>query len=107
VAFAANINSDVKLLKQGGSIAAYATNENPASIPFWPLVFSNVSIYFLGSDDFSLASKQAAVQDLAEALADGWNGLPIGQIYDLEDISKAHLHIENRKPGRALVKVKQ
>ena len=106
VAFAANIDTDVKLLKQGGSIATYATNQNPASIPFWPLVFSNVSVFFLGSDDFNIEAKQAAATDLAEALADGWDGLAIGEIYKLEDIARAHLHIENRKPGRALIKVK-
>lgn len=106
VDFAANTETDVAILKQGGTIATYATNQNPASIPFWPLVFSNISIHFLGSDDFSEVSKKTAVQDLAEALAEGWQGLPIGEIYDLDDIAQAHLHIENRKAGRALVKVK-
>jgi NADPH2:quinone reductase len=107
VAFAANIETDISILKQGGSIATYATNQNPASIPFWPLAFTNVSVYFLGSDDFTIETKQAAAQDLADALAEGWGGLAIGEIYNLEDIAQAHLHIENRKEGRALVKVKQ
>lgn len=106
VAFAANIETDVEILKQGGTIATYATNESPASIPYWPLVFSNISIHFLGSDDFSDAAKQGAARDLAEALSEGWQGLAIGQIYDLEEIDQAHLHIENRKTGRALVKVR-
>ena len=107
VAFAANIETDVALLKQGGSIATYASNQSPASLPFWPLVFSNISIYFLGSDDFNLASKQAAVHDLAEALAEGWQGLPIGKVYDLEEIAQAHLHIEDRKAGRSIVKIRK
>ena len=102
VAFAANIETDVALLKQGGSIATYATNQHPASIPFWPLVFSNISIYFLGSDDFSKEAKQVAARDLVDLLADGWPGLAIGEIYDLENIAKAHLHIENRKKGQSI-----
>ncbi|MBT8185069.1 MAG: NADPH:quinone reductase [Eudoraea sp.] len=106
VAFTANIETDVALLKQGGSIAAYASDQNLAGIPFWPLVFSNISIHFLGSDDFSDVSKQAAAQDLAKALAEGWPGLEIGEIYDLEAIDLAHLHIENRRAGRALVRVR-
>ncbi|WP_297693616.1 NADPH:quinone reductase [uncultured Eudoraea sp.] len=106
VAFASNIETDVAILKLGGTIATYASDQSPASVPFWPLVFSNISIYFLGSDDFSEASKQAAVEDLAEALAEGWQGLAIGEIYDLVDIDQAHLHIENRKEGRSLVKVR-
>ncbi|WP_420315944.1 NADPH:quinone reductase [Ekhidna sp.] len=105
VAFAANIENNVAILKQGGSIATYATNQNPASIPFWPLVFSNISIFFLGSDDFKNDEKQAAAHDLAEALSEGWTGLPIGEIYPLENIAQAHLHIEGRKKGRALVKI--
>lgn len=106
VAFAANIETDATLLKLGGSIATYATDQNPASIPFWPLVFSNISIHFLGSDDFSEEAKQAAAQDLADALAYGWKGLAIGEIYELGDVAQAHLHIENRKKGRALVRVR-
>ncbi len=106
VAFAANIETDVAVLRQGGSIATYATNQNPASVPFWPLVFSNISIFFLGSDDFSTEAKQAAVEDLAEALSEGWEGLPIGEIYPLEDVAGAHLHIENRKKARALVRIR-
>lgn len=105
VAFAANIETDVALLKQGGSIATYATNQSPASIPFWPMVFANLSVYFLGSDDFATEAKQAAALDLAEALAGGWQGLAIGEIYALDDIAKAHLHVENRKKGRALIKI--
>ena len=66
----------------------------------------NVSVFFLGSDDFSLVAKQAAVQDLTEALSKGWQGLPIGQVYNLHQIAEAHLHVENKLPGRALIKVK-
>ncbi|MEQ9466482.1 MAG: zinc-binding dehydrogenase [Ekhidna sp.] len=106
VAFAANIDANVSILKQGGSIATYATNENPTSIPFWPLVFSNISVFFLGSDDFSSEAKQAAAQDLATALSEGWAGLPIGEVYGLDDIAKAHLHIESRKKGRALLQLR-
>lgn len=106
VAFSANIETDVAILKQGGSIATYATNQNPASIPFWPLVFSNITIYFLGSDDFTITQKREAAKDLAEALGDGWKGLEIGEIYPIEQIAEAHLHVENRKKGRALVNLK-
>lgn len=39
VAFAANIEHDVLLLKQGGSLATYATNDAKPALPFWDLVF--------------------------------------------------------------------
>src|SRR5262244_1745002 len=41
VAFAANIKTDIEVLAQGGSIAAYATNTPIADIPVWQLVFIN------------------------------------------------------------------
>ena len=105
VAFSANIDTDVALLKNGGSIATYATLKNPAEIPYWLMVFSNLSVHFLGSDDFPVAAKSAAAKELAQALADGWPGLHIGQVYSLNEIADAHEHLEQRKPGRALLKV--
>jgi NADPH:quinone reductase len=51
VAFAANIETDLELLNMGGSIASYATNIEKPNIPFWPMVFKNTRLFFLGSDD--------------------------------------------------------
>ena len=60
VAFGANIEGDVELLKMGGSIATYATDSATPKIPFWQMVFKNIGIYFLGSDDFPMEAKIAA-----------------------------------------------
>jgi NADPH2:quinone reductase len=104
VAFAANIANDERMLKLGGSIATYATNDPDAPIPFWPLVFKNVRVLFLGSDDFPLRAKQAAARDLTEATREQWVGLPVGASFALENIAEAHAHIEERKgPGRVVV----
>lgn len=105
VAFAANIDANVAVLKLGGSIATYATNQNPASIPFWELVFKNISVYFLGSDDFTAHSKLNAAKALVSLLDTGWKGLEIGAIYPLDQTAEAHLHVEEHRPGRALVQV--
>jgi hypothetical protein len=51
-AFDANIAADTELLAVGGSIAAYATGEPRPAVPFWELLFKNVRVFFLGSDDF-------------------------------------------------------
>ncbi len=64
VAFAANIEADQALLCLGGSIATYASNADRPAIPFWPLVFNNIRLYFLGSDDFPIEAKVAATQDI-------------------------------------------
>lgn len=106
VAFAANIATDERMLKLGGSIATYASNAPEATIPFWPLVFKNVRVLFLGSDDFPLDAKRAAAQDLNAAIEQGWVGLPIGARFALDDIADAHAFIEERRgPGRVVITV--
>ncbi len=104
VAFAANIASDERMLNLGGSIATYASNAPDATIPFWPLVFKNVRVFFLGSDDFPLDAKRQAARDLNDAIQKGWVGLPVGARFALEDIAEAHAFIEERKgSGRVVV----
>jgi len=96
VAFHANVMVDEQVLRQGGSIATYATGDANPVIPFWPLVFKNVSLFFLGSDDFTLSRKQQAASDLSSLLASGWAGYPIGKQYPLAEIARAHEAVERR-----------
>lgn len=103
VAFAANVSLDEALLSPGGSIATYATNDPRAEIPYWPLVFKNVRIDFLGSDDFPGQAKADAAGDLNEALAGGWPGFVIDEQFALEAIADAHEWIEERKGAGRVV----
>jgi NADPH2:quinone reductase len=104
VAFAANIERDVELLKMGGSIAAYATNAATPTIPFWQMVFKNIRLFFLGSDDFTPEVKEAAARDLNAALAAGWSGFAIGERIPLSEIVLAHELAEHpQHPGRVVV----
>ena len=106
VAFAANIDNDQALLRQGGSIAAYASNTDRPQIPFWPLVFNNISLHFLGSDDFTPADKQAAARDLNAALVAGWPGFTIAERVPLGDIVRAHELMDHpTAPGRIVVTI--
>src|SRR5262249_9618545 len=79
VAFAANVAVDADVLAAGGSIATYATTGPTPTNPFWPLLFKNSRIFFLGSDDFPHDEKVAAARAINQALAKGWQGLDIGQ----------------------------
>lgn len=109
VAFADNILTDAKVLAPGGSVAAYATRAPHPEIPFWPLVFINARIFFLGSDDFSLEAKVEAAQEINRALESGWQGLDIGARFPLSDIAQAHESVEHpshlTKPGRVVVEI--
>jgi len=104
VAFGANVEADVKLLKQGGSIASYATDNATPKIPFWEMVFKNIRVFFLGSDDFPKEAKSEAARDLNSALEAGWPGFEIGERIPLADIARAHELVEHPlQPGRVVV----
>ncbi len=104
VAFGANIERDVDLLKMGGSIATYATNAATPTIPFWQMVFKNIQLFFLGSDDFPPEAKAAAARDINEALEAGWSGFAIGERIPLAEIARAHELAEHpQRPGRVVV----
>ena len=104
VAFGANIDADVELLKQGGSIACYATDTAAPKIPFWQMVFKNVGLFFLGSDDFPTEAKTQATRDLNAALEGGWSGFEIAERVPLAQIARAHELVEKPiQPGRIVV----
>lgn len=104
VAFGANIEADVELLKMGGSIATYATDNATPKIPFWQMVFKNIRIFFLGSDDFPVDAKISAARDLNAALEAGWSGFKIAARIPLSEIAQAHELAEHPvRPGRIVV----
>lgn len=106
VAFGANIDADVELLKEGGSIATYATNLAAPTIPFWQMAFKNIRLFFLGSDDFPQAAKVQAAQDLNAALEAGWSGFDIADQIPLSEIARAHELVEHpARPGRVVVAI--
>jgi NADPH2:quinone reductase len=106
VAFGANIDADVEMLKMGGSIGAYATDNATPEIPFWQMVFKNLRLYCLGSDDFPTQAKVAATRDLNDALQAGWAGFEIGERIPLAEIARAHELVEHpARRGRIIVTI--
>lgn len=104
VAFGANVDADVELLKMAGSIASYATDDAHPKIPFWQMVFKNIGVFFLGSDDFPKEVKTQAARDLNSVLEAGWSGFEIGERIPLADIARAHELAECPvRPGRVVV----
>jgi NADPH2:quinone reductase len=104
VAFGANVERDVELLRLGGSIATYATDVATPKIPFWQLVFKNIRLFFLGSDDFPKEAKLAATRDLNAALQAGWPGFEIAERIPLAEIARAHEQAEHpTRRGRIVV----
>lgn len=74
------------------------------SIPFWPLLFKNVRVDFLGSDDFTARDKTDAARAANEALSAGWRGMPIAERFTIDEIASAHEHVETRRQrGRVVL----
>ena len=98
---------DEQLLRPGGSIATYATGSPTPAIPFWPLAFKNVRLFFLGSDDFPAAAKLAAAHALNKTLEGDWPGLEVEARFPLDSIAEAHEAVEERKvSGRVLLTIR-
>lgn len=104
VAFDANIAADAEILAVGGSLSAYATGQPRPSVPFWELLFKNIGVFFLGSDDFPAEAKAEAARDLNAAFDAGWPGFETIHRFALSAIAEAHEHVESRTVrGRVVV----
>jgi NADPH2:quinone reductase len=105
VAFEENIAVDTEILTNGGSIAAYASSTAKAAIPFWPLVFKNARVFFLGSDDFPEDAKVPAAAGVNALLDSGWRGFTIERRFSLDETAEAHEYLEARNRGGRVVLV--
>jgi NADPH2:quinone reductase len=104
VALSTNVDLDVQLARQGTVIAAYSSPDDRPQIPFWPLLFANVTLRLLGSDDFPQEAKQQAAQDLTALAAEGWLDFQIAPAYPLDRIGEAHEAVEaGARGGRVLL----
>ena len=93
VSFSDNVDLDAAVLKNDGIIAAYATRRDRPDFPFWPMLFDNIVIRLLGSDDFPASSKQQAAADLTAAARDGALSIAIGTL-PLNETAEAHDRVD-------------
>ena len=105
VAFSDNVDLDAAVAKVGTVIAAYATRDDRPALPFWPMLFDNVTIRLLGSDDFPAEARQQAVEDLTAAARDGVLAIPVGDPLPLSRIADAHDLVDTGARQRIVVAV--
>jgi NADPH:quinone reductase len=105
VAFSDNIDLDAAVVKNQAVIAAYATGRDRSDFPFWPMLFDNVTIRLLGSDDFPAAAKQQAAADLTAAAAEGALSITIGDPLTLERVAEAHERVDASTRDRVLLTI--
>ncbi len=93
------------MAKVGTVIAAYATRDDRPSLPFWPMLFDNVTIRLLGSDDFPAAAKQQAAADLTTAASDGALAIAVGRPLPLASAAEAHERVDAGTRERVLLSI--
>jgi NADPH2:quinone reductase len=92
------------VVRNGTVLAAYASPKDRPELPFWPMLFANVTIRLLGSDDFPQEAKDAAARDLTAAAAQSALTVTVAKTFPLARIAAAHELIESgHAPGRVLV----
>jgi len=105
VAFSDNIDLDAAVVKNQAVIAAYATRAERPDLPFWPMLFDNVTIRLLGSDDFPAHAKHQAATDLTTAAAEGALTIRIAAPLPLDQAAAAHDLIDAGTRERVLLTI--
>ena len=101
-----NAELDAAVVANDAVIAAYASRADRPELPFWPMLFANVTLRLLGSDDFSPRAKQQAGADLTAAAQAGALAMAIATPHPLTEIAAAHDHVDNGpRDGRVLLTI--
>jgi NADPH:quinone reductase len=107
VAFSDNVDLDADVARNNAVIAAYATRDDRPGFPFWPMLFDNITIRLLGSDDFPPEARQQAAIDLTSAAKAGALSVPIGDPFPLEQAAEAHERVDSGSRQRVLLAIPQ
>lgn len=100
VDFASNLETNLAVLKRNGVIATYASDSNvQPQIPFYQLVYKNITVHYVLVYVMPLAAHQAAAEDITTCLKSGILNHVIAQRFTLSEIAAAHEAVES---GRAI-----
>jgi NADPH2:quinone reductase len=107
VSFSDNADLDAAIAAPEAVIAAYATREARPDFDFWPMLFANLTIRLLGSDDFPATAKQQATADLNAAAQQGALSVPTDEPLPLDRIAEAHDRVDTGTRRRVLLAIPQ
>ncbi len=95
VEFGVNLPTSVDVLRIGGTIATYASVQEPEpKLPFFQMMYKDLTIRFVIVYAMPEAAKAHAVADIDSALSDGWMQHRIAHTLPLDDIVKGSEIIE-------------
>jgi NADPH2:quinone reductase len=95
VEFGINVGDSAQMLKVNGVVASYSSSKMPEPvIPFYPLMFKNISLRTVLVYNMPETAKISAISDISEALENSKLNHRIAHRFTLEDTAKAHEAIE-------------
>jgi NADPH2:quinone reductase len=99
-----NLSTSLAILKPNGIISAYASEALPdPSIPFYSMLYKNLSLRFELVFLMREKAKQAAVSDISSWLVDGSLHHHLADVYPLKDTAAAHEAVEGGPLGKVLL----
>ena len=109
VDLAANLETDVAVLRENGAIAPYSSTSGPElSLAYYPLAFKDLRIHFVQGYLLPPAARRAAVRDLTTWLAAGQLDVRVAATFPLAETASAHEALESgRADGKILVEVQR
>ncbi|MBE9013302.1 NADPH:quinone reductase [Pseudanabaenaceae cyanobacterium LEGE 13415] len=107
VDFAANLETNLKILKRDGVIATYATDSNVTpQVPIYSLIYKNLTVHYVLVYAMSKAAHQQAATDVTTCLQEGVLKHQIAERFSLDRIAEAHELMESGKAiGNIIVEV--
>ncbi len=100
VEFGGNLPATERMIAEGGTIAAYASMGAPApSLPFYPLMFKNVTLRLVLVYLLDPATRARGAAELTGWLSDGRLSHAVGAEFPLSETAAAHRAVET---GRTL-----
>lgn len=106
VDFAANLATNVAVLRDNGSIATYASMSNPEpAIPFYPLMFKNMRLLWVFVYEMPAEAMTEAARDINAWLTGGHAAHSNFHHFPLERLADAHVAVEEGAVGKVIVEV--
>ncbi len=95
VEFGMNVGTSAAVIKNRGTVSTYSSSLAPEpAIPFYPLMFKNVSVNMVLVYNMPDAAKEQAVEDIHTALEQARLCHRIAGTWSLEETAKAHRAVE-------------
>lgn len=106
VEFGLNAETDAAVIAEGGRITAYGSAKDMQPVlPFYPLMFKNVTLEMVLVYLLQPEQRRAAESRLARALAEGALTFPPAQIFAMENADEAHKAVETgAREGAVLIR---